>query len=114
MLGEMLADDAELEGAVARGEFAGNPHQLGIAGAAIGRGHLGHPDTIGPLDFEWRRRQEQRPGETALGAEAGFRDRFLAGEKRDALGEFRRRYGVPVHLVDRAGDGGFQTVGRKA
>ena len=47
-------------------------------------------------------------------AEAGFRDRLLASEQRNALGKLGRRHGVPVHLVDRAGDRGFQTVGRKA
>ena len=114
MLGEILADDGEPEGAMGRRELARDPHQVGIAGVGIGGCHVRHPDAIGPFDFERRRREKERTGKIALGADAGLGDGFIAGEERNALGQLRRRHGVAIDLVHRAGDGGAQPFGRKA
>ena len=114
MLGKVFADDGELEGAMGRGVVAGDTHQVGIGGIGVGRRHFRHPYAIGPFDFERRRREKQRSGEMAVRADAGLRNGFVAGEQGDAFGELRRRHGIPIHLIDRAGDGGAQTFGGKA
>ena len=58
MLGQVLADDGELEGLLGRTVFAGDPQKVRIAGIGIGRRHLRHADAIGPFYFERRRREE--------------------------------------------------------
>ena len=115
MRGEIFADDAVFDRFVDRRELrlVRHPHQVGIGGIAVRRGLFGEPDAVRPLDFKRRQRQEQRSGEVAFAADRGLRDGFLAGEERDALGQFRRRHVVLVNVVHGAGDGGPQRIERE-
>ena len=114
MLGQMFTDDAEFECTVFGGKFMGDAHEIGIAGVSVGGSHVRHPDPVAPFDFERRRGEIKRPRKVTLAADAGFGDRLFGRQHGHALGQLRRRHRVPVHIIDGAGDGGAQSLGREA
>ena len=114
MLGKVFADDAEFESPVSGRIIRGDAQEVAIVRILIGRRHFRHLDPVLPFYFERRRRQAQRTGKTAGRCDAGFRDRFFAGEDGHALGQLCRRHVIPIDLVGSAGDRGAQPLDWKA
>ena len=115
MLGQVLTDDSIFQRLVDRRELrlAGYSHQIRVAGIALGSGFFGHLHPIRPFDFERRQCEKQRSGKMAFAADARLRNRLLTGQERDALRKLGRGHVIVVHIVNRAGDRGAQTIERE-
>ena len=114
MLGDRAASGSAREAARNFGPTR-RAQEIVVVDGVVAAGRGGERFAMRPFDLDRRHRQEQRPREIALAADAGFarslpRPRCRRAARRASVGAER----LDRHEVDRAGDGGLQAVGRKA
>ena len=116
MLGEVVGDDAVFRRFIEGMEFRlrRRAHEIAIFDLVVRAGRIGEREALRPFDLDRREGEKEGPGKLSLRADAGFLDRLDAGEPRQLFGQLRRMHAVFEHMIDRAGDGGAKSVGRKA
>ena len=92
MGGEVLGDDAVFEAFVDAVELrlAGDAQQVGVTHVIVAAGHSADLKRSGHSISSGGSARNSGPGNWPLRADAGFSDRFFAGQERDALGNLRR------------------------